>query len=83
MKNGRIDFLHPVEKNWGVGQHVQTRRLSEGEYGKQIEEGWMSDYIIIDFRTRHSIVRRGKTSLPMSVQLTLNRRRQAYLCRIC
>lgn len=57
-KNGRIDFFIRSKK-WGVellrdgnrlGQHA--RRFTEGEYGKWIEKGWMSDYIIIDFRTR-------------------------------
>ena len=66
-KNGRIDFFIRSKK-WGVellrdgnrlGQHA--RRFTEGEYGKWVEKGWMSDYIIIDFRTRPpKIVRRGK-----------------------
>jgi len=66
-KNGRIDFFIRSKK-WGIellcdgnrlGQHA--RRFTEGEYGKWIEKGWMSDYIIIDFRTRHPrIVHRGK-----------------------
>ena len=63
----RIDFFIWLKK-WGVellrdgnrlGQHA--RRFTGGEYGKWIEKGWMSDYIIIDFRTRHPrIVHRGK-----------------------
>jgi len=66
-KNGRIDFFIRSKK-WGVellrdgnrlGQHA--RRFTKGEYGKWIEKGWMSDYIIIDFRTRHpKIVHQGK-----------------------
>jgi hypothetical protein len=66
-KNERINFFIRSKK-WGVellrdgsrlGQHA--RRFTEGEYGKWIEKGWMSDYIIIDFRTRlPEIVRRGK-----------------------
>jgi hypothetical protein len=66
-KNGRIDFFIRSKK-WGVellrdgnrlGQHA--RRFTEGEYGKWIAKGWMSDYIIIDFRTRPpKIVHRGK-----------------------
>ena len=66
-KTGRIDFFIRSKK-WGVellrdgnrlGQHA--RRFTEGEYGKWIEKGWMSDYIIIDFRTRHPrIVHRGR-----------------------
>jgi hypothetical protein len=66
-KNGRIDFFIRSKK-WGVellrdgnrlGQHA--RRFTEGEYGKWVEKGWMSDYIIIDFRTHPpKIVHRGK-----------------------
>ena len=66
-KDGRIDFFIRSKK-WGVellrdgnrlGQHV--RRFTEGEYGKWVKKKWMSDYIIIDFRTRHPrIVHRGK-----------------------
>ena len=67
MKNGGIDFFI-WSKKWGVellrdgnrlGQH--TRRFTQGEYGKWIEKGWMSDYIIIDFRTRRPrVFHRGK-----------------------
>jgi len=66
-KNGRIDFFIRSKK-WGVellrdgnrlSQHA--RRFTEGEYGEWIKNGWMSDYIIIDFRTRSPrIVHRGK-----------------------
>ena len=66
-KNGRIDFFIRLKK-WGVellrdgnrlSQHA--RRFTEGEYGEWIKKGWMSDYIIIDFRTQHPrIVHRGK-----------------------
>ncbi len=66
-KKGRIDFFIKSKK-WGVellrdgnrlAQHA--KRLTEGEYGKWVEKGWMSDYIIIDFRTRRpKIVHRGK-----------------------
>ena len=65
--NGRIDFFIR-SKRWGVellrdgnrlSQHA--RRFTEGEYGKWIKKGWMSDYIIIDFRTRcPRIVHRGQ-----------------------
>jgi len=66
-KDGRIDFFIRSKK-WGIellrdgnrlGQHV--RRFTEGEYGKWIEREWISDYIIIDFRTRYPrSVHRGK-----------------------
>jgi len=66
-KSGRMDFFIRSKK-WGVellrdgnrlNQHA--RRFTEGEYGKWIEKGWMSDYIIIDFRTRRPrIDHRGK-----------------------
>ena len=58
-KNGRIDFFIRSKK-WGIellrdgnrlSQHA--RRFTKGEYGKWIKKGWMSDYIIIDFVTRH------------------------------
>ena len=66
-KNGRLNFFIQLKK-WGIempcdgnrlGQHA--RRFTEGEYDKWIEKGWMSDYIIIDFRTRRpKIMHRGK-----------------------
>ena len=66
-KNGRIDFFIRSKK-WGVellrdgnrlSQHA--RRFTEGEYGEWIKKGWMTDYIIIDFRTRSPrIVHRGE-----------------------
>ncbi len=58
-KSGRIDFFIRSKK-WGVellrdGNRLyqHARRFTKGEYGKWIEKGWMSDYIIIDFRTQH------------------------------
>ena len=66
-KKGRIDFFIRSKK-WGVellrdgnrlSQHAS--RFTEVEYGEWIKKGWMSDYIIIDFRTRcPRIVHRGK-----------------------
>jgi hypothetical protein len=42
-----------------LSQHA--RRFTEGEYGEWIKKGWMSDYIIIDFRTwSPRIVHRGE-----------------------
>jgi hypothetical protein len=66
-KNGRINFFIRSKK-WGVellrdGNRLtqHARRFTEGRYGEWIKKGWMSDYIIIDFRTRSPrIVHRGK-----------------------
>ena len=77
MKNGRIDFFIRLKK-WGVellrdgNRLVQhARRFTEGEYGKWIEKGWMSDYIIIDFRTqRPRIAHRGLLLVDHSVLYT-------------
>jgi hypothetical protein len=68
-RNGRIDFVIQSKK-WGVellrdgGRLARhARRVTEEEYGEWIGKGWMSDYIIIDFRTqRPRIVHRGIAS---------------------
>jgi len=66
MPKGRIDFFIELKK-WGVellrngdrlAQHV--KRFTKGEYGRWIKQGWMSDYIIIDFRTKRPRTYGGK-----------------------
>ncbi|PVG01285.1 hypothetical protein CPB86DRAFT_805442 [Serendipita vermifera] len=56
-KNGRIDFFIRSKK-WGVellreGMRLRdhTTRFTHGEYKKWIDEGYMQDYIMIDFRS--------------------------------
>ena len=55
-KHGQIDFFIPSKK-WGIellrnGDRLfpHIKRFTEGEYGKWIRDGVMTDYIVLDFR---------------------------------
>jgi hypothetical protein len=59
-KRGRVDFFIPSKK-WGVellcnGDRINahSERFTEGEYGKWIKQGKMTDYIVVDFRMKRS-----------------------------
>jgi len=72
-RKGRIDFFIESKK-WGVellrngdrlAQHV--KRFTKGEYGRWITKGWMSDYIIIDFRTKRPKTYEGKLVVELCI----------------
>jgi hypothetical protein len=72
---GRIDFFIESKK-WGVEllrkgnrltQHI--KRFSRGEYGRWFKKGWMSDYIIIDFRTERPKIYEGKLVVEVCIPI--------------